>query len=77
MPDYAGVPAAWHKRSQGQSPSRRSREEQALLFHIRAAHRRSRGTYGSPRVHQELKASGVFCGIHRVARVMRKHQVTA
>ena len=67
----------WRTRSQGQSSSQRSREEQALLAHIRAAHRRSRGTYGSPRVHQELKGSGVACSENRVARIMRKHQIKA
>lgn len=65
--------ALWQKRSQ----SRRSREEQELLRHIQAAHRRSRGTYGSPRVHQELQGSGVSCSENRVARIMRKHRVTA
>ena len=32
----------------------------------------SRQTYGSPRVHADLKAMGVSCGVHRVARLMRK-----
>lgn len=33
---------------------------------------RGRQTYGSPRIHADLKALGVACGIHRVARLMRK-----
>lgn len=34
--------------------------------------RESRKTYGSPRVHQELRAQGFQAGKHRVARLMRK-----
>jgi putative transposase len=58
-------------------PSDRSREEQTLLVEIRAAHQESRGTYGSPRIHQELRAREVACGRNRVARVMRKYEITA
>jgi putative transposase len=64
---------AWRNRQ----PSRREREETELLARIKAAHEQSRGTYGSPRIHQELKANGVACGRHRTARIMRKHGITA
>ncbi len=37
-------------------PSRRSREDAALASKIRQIHERSRKTYGSPRVHAELRA---------------------
>lgn len=44
----------------------------ALLERIREAHRLSRGTYGSPRVHAELRLGmGVCCGRKRVERLMR------
>jgi putative transposase len=53
-------------------PSKRSREDAALTERIHEIHHRSRATYGSPRVHAELKALGIYCGRKRVARLMRK-----
>jgi transposase InsO family protein len=35
-------------------------------------HRASRGTYGAPRIHAELAATGTGCGRKRVARLMRQ-----
>lgn len=64
---------AWLNRE----PSRRDREEAELLVQIKASHEESKRTYGSPRVWQDLKAAGVRCGRHRVARLMRKHGVRA
>ncbi len=53
-------------------PSSRSRQDAALTAKIYEIHRRSRETYGSPRVHAELRSIGVRCGRKRVARLMRK-----
>jgi putative transposase len=58
---------AWRSRP----PSKRSCGDHALTQKIREVHRRSRETYGSPRVHAELRALGVRCGRRRVARLMR------
>ena len=52
--------------------SMRARADQALLDQIQAIHERSRGTYGAPRIHAELRAQGVRCGRKRVARLMRE-----
>lgn len=52
-------------------------ENRRLLFEIRAAHRSSRGSYGSPRVHSELSDRGVLCGKNRVARLMRVNNIRA
>lgn len=42
-----------------------------LHLTIRAIHQMLRGTYGSPRVHAELRlAAGVGCGRRRVAGLM-------
>ena len=51
--------------------SRRSRENRALLVHIRAAHIENRRAYGSPRVHLELVDRGFRVGRNRVARLMK------
>jgi putative transposase len=59
---------AWLHRS----PSRRSVEDASLTDEIREIHHGSRGTYGYPRVHAELRALGVECGRRRVARLMRE-----
>ncbi|MGH2618320.1 MAG: IS3 family transposase, partial [Thermomicrobiales bacterium] len=42
-----------------------------LAARIREIHAQSRETYGSPRVHAELKAQKVAVGKKRVARLMR------
>lgn len=44
----------------------------ALSARITAIHQTSRQTYGSPRIHAELQASGERCGRRRVARLMRQ-----
>ena len=49
----------------------RQQVDQALLAQIRKIHALSRGTYGAPRVHAELREVGVRCGRKRVARLMR------
>jgi len=59
---------AWRERP----PSKRSREDAALTAKIHEIHPRSRETYGSPRVHAELRALGTRCGRKRVERLMRQ-----
>jgi hypothetical protein len=58
---------AWCQRPM----SMRAQENQGLVTHIRACYQASRGRYGSPRIHQNLKAQGFRVGRHRVARLMR------
>jgi putative transposase len=60
---------AWKDRP----PSRRAKEDAALTERIREIHGRSRGIYGYPRVHAELRSLGVRCSRKRVARLMRKN----
>ena len=58
----------WRERPQ----SRRSVEDSVLTARIWEIHECSRHTYGYPRVHAELNASGLRCGRRRVARLMRE-----
>jgi len=51
--------------------SRRSQSNHGLMTKIRCFHQASRKTYGSPRIHRDLQASGESVGIHRVARLMK------
>jgi transposase InsO family protein len=51
-------------------PSAREIRDAELLLRIRAIHEKSRGTYGSPRVHAQLVREGVEVGEDRVARLM-------
>ncbi len=57
----------WAKRPEGV----RAQADSALAGAIRDAHEASRGRYGSPRVHAELRAQGRRVGRKRVARLMR------
>jgi putative transposase len=52
-------------------PSARACANAELSAQIAAIHRRSRATYGAPRVHVELAEQGIRVGIKRVARLMR------
>lgn len=60
----------WRHR-QG-DPSPRVRQDHELTAAIVEIHRQSRGTYGSPRVHAELRlGAGIRVSRKRVARLMR------
>lgn len=52
-------------------PSRRTEADTTLMEEIRAIHAKSRQTYGVPRVHAALGATGRRIGRKRVARLMR------
>ena len=56
----------------GRPESARARRDRVLTDQIRALHHASGGVYGSPKIHRELLADGVFCGRHKVARLMRQ-----
>jgi putative transposase len=60
---------AWRYRP----PSHRDRSDAELVERIKAIHEKSRGTYGAPRIHAELRlGEGIRCGRKRVARLMRE-----
>jgi transposase InsO family protein len=53
------------------SPSTRQLVDQELTEHIRQAHQRSKGRYGAPRIHAQLRRDGHRHGRKRIARLMR------
>jgi putative transposase len=56
----------------GRAPSARQVADEALSAAIAEVHEASRGVYGAPRVHAELRLGlGLACGRKRVARLMR------
>jgi putative transposase len=58
---------AWLKRPL----SRREQDNVKLTKRIKEIHRRSRKTYGAPRIHAQLAKEGTLVGRKRVARLMK------
>nr|WP_245585141.1 IS3 family transposase [Solimonas flava] len=48
-----------------------------LLDHVRNAHKGSKETYGSPRVHEQLRKDGHAVGRRRIERIMRENGIQA
>ena len=55
--------------------SRRETSDRQLTVEIRAAHKKSRRIYGSPRIHLELRDQKRRVGRKRVARLMRQEGI--
>lgn len=70
-----GVSRAAFYEWKSERESKRKRRDRSLVVHIKAAWRRGRKCYGSPRVTRELKAEGHAIGRRRVARLMREHSL--
>jgi transposase InsO family protein len=66
----------WVKR-QDAPPSRREMANQELTAAIQTTFKKSRSTYGAPRIHAELKGQGMECSRPLVARLMRKAGIRA
>ena len=56
----------------GRPKSERVKQDEVLTELIQAVHASSRGNYGAPRVHAELRDKQTHCGKKRVARLMRR-----
>ena len=65
---------AWHERQQ-RGPSLRVQADAMLTQAIGQVHAASGASYGSPRIHAELRATGMDCSRKRVARLMRTSQL--
>ena len=59
------------------APSDRDNENRMLLSEIQRIHGRSKASYGSPRITDELKARGFDVSRPRVARLMRRNGIRA
>lgn len=55
---------------------RSQRKDMVLLAHIREQHRLSLGSYGRPRMTEELKELGFDVGHRRVGRLMRQNAIS-
>jgi len=77
MAEVLGVSRSGYYRFLKAGPSMRDQENQDLLEKIRLIHQRSHETYGSPRIHAELKANGEKSSRGRIARLMKEHGIVA
>jgi putative transposase len=59
---------AWRSRP----PSRHAREEGRLEIEIKAAHKRTRQTYGPKKLQKDLAQHGIQVGISKIRRIRRK-----
>ena len=64
---------AWRKRP----PSPRQQRHATLALKVRAVHEANRRVYGSPRVHQALRAQGEKVCQNTVAQLMKEQQIRA
>jgi transposase InsO family protein len=64
---------AWRSRPE----SRRSAANREIVDDIKQVHRDTRGRYGSPRIHAELKAQGRGVSRGRIERLMRHYGIRA
>lgn len=62
---------AWCKRPE----CGRKREDKRLAVLIKTSFKESRDTYGYRRIFKDLRAQKETCGKHRVAKLMREHEI--
>ena len=67
-----GVSKSGYYKWLHRKPSKRAQEEGRLEVEIKAAHKRTRETYGPERLQHELKDHGVSVGICRIRRIRKK-----
>ena len=64
---------AWQHRE----PSKRQRRKEALTAKVKAIHKESRDTYGSPRVGEKLRKAGEPVSDNTVAKIMQENGLAA
>lgn len=76
MCEQMGVSRSGYYAWKHREPSPRERKDVVLVKAIKEVHKESRGTYGSPRVLEDLKETGFEVGRRRVARLMAENDIT-
>jgi transposase InsO family protein len=69
--DLLGVAPSGYYRWRHGKPSRRQCDDAAMAAQIAASHQASRGTYGAPRIVEDLRDEGTRTSKRRCARLMR------
>jgi putative transposase len=77
MSHMLGISRSGYYRFTKRKPNQRHQEEERLVTRIKEIHKQSRQTYGSPRIHAELKDQGERCSRQRIARLMKKAGIAA
>jgi transposase InsO family protein len=72
-----GVSRSGYYEWRDRPESRRATQDRQLLQSIRAVHLESREAYGAYKTWRVLRARGVACGRHRVARLRRQNGIEA
>ena len=72
-----GVSKAGYFRWRWRPDSPRTCQDRALKASISVLHAQSRQTYGSPRIHRDLRDLGTRIGKKRVERLMREAEISA
>jgi putative transposase len=70
--DLLSVSSSGYYRWRVPRPSARQRRDEILASQIVAAHAASRGTYGAPRIIEDLREAGTRTSKRRCARLMRE-----
>lgn len=74
--DILNVTSRGYRALRGRPVSRMQRDDLVLLAHIREQYHLSLGSYGRPRMTQELKELGLNVGHRRVGRIMRQNSIS-
>lgn len=74
--DVVGVSARGLRAFRSRPASRRQRSDLVTLAHIKEQSRLSLGSYGRPRMTEELKEIGLDVGHRRVGRLMRQNGIS-
>jgi len=69
------VTSRGYRSWRGRPVSQRQRDDMVVLAHIREQHHLSLGSYGRPRMTQELKEAGLRVGHRRIGRLMRDNGI--